>query len=122
MDTWTKSKITHLSVEATRQEILKYAVTVIDRKGYGTASGTLVEIGDRLFVATASHVIPNDPQGRLWLVKSSGSYENEGFPSFVAFHKVKSERPDVGLLERHCLTPHLLNLTLFLAAARQLAV
>lgn len=92
--------MTTISAEAQSEWFAPFVVTIADReKEYATASGTLIEIGSRVFVATAAHVIKANPQGRLWLVKRRGSCESEGFPSFVDYHRHPKGHPDVGILE-----------------------
>jgi hypothetical protein len=74
----------------------------IGRQPYELASGTVITIGDRLFVATAAHAIPNNPEGRLWMLPGQPRRAEDGILGFVNFGKVASEHPDVGFLE---LTP-----------------
>jgi len=63
------------------------------------ASGTLVCIDDRLFVATAAHAIPHNPNaGNLWLLSKRRKYPfEEGVLEFLR-HK-KASGLDVGYLE-----------------------
>lgn len=57
-------------IEGSRPSLYRHAVTILDTDGQNTsiASGTLVSILDRVFIATAGHCIPSNPQDRLWFL------------------------------------------------------
>lgn len=67
---------------------------------YAVSSGTLVEIAGRIFVATARHNIPNNPERRLWILPDRPRKSDEGMLGFVSFGRHPDF--DVGFLE---LTP-----------------
>lgn len=64
------------------------------------SSGTVLEIASRIFVATAAHVIPSNPEGRLWLLPDQPRSSREGRLGFESFGRHPDY--DVGFLE---LTP-----------------
>jgi len=63
------------------------------------ATGTLISIGKRLFVATASHVIPTDPYTRIWILgEDRGELPVSRFEIVNRARNAK-DRPDVGFFE-----------------------
>jgi len=63
-------------------------------------SGTLVAIGERLFVCTASHCIDQGQSlTRYWILGDKPRYMSDGAPRVVAAHGSLGDNPDVGLLE-----------------------
>ena len=100
MDFETKQKIFSESVDAHQCELMKYVVTLVDHKnGMSPASGIMFKILDRIIIATAGHVIPNDPSGRIWPVVRSVRHEKNGFPAYPKF--ARHPDFDVGYLEVH---------------------
>ena len=91
----------------------KFAVTLLDleSKDKNVGSGTLVSLGNRLLIATAAHVIPSNPTGRLWLIRRQGRYAKDGFPGFLKWRRHPDPRKDVGYLEvnRQTVTEYLDN-------------
>lgn len=61
------------------------------------ACGTLIAIDDALFVATAGHVIDDNPAGTYWLITQQVSELSDGFVGVVA--SGRHPRVDVGYLE-----------------------
>ncbi len=49
------------------------------------SSGTLVGLGDRVFVATARHCVPPNPTGRLWIVPHEPRSPSTGMLAFIQF-------------------------------------
>lgn len=63
------------------------------------ASGVLVSIQGRLFVATASHAIPSNPAGKLWLLPPRPRTPSQGMLNILNYGKTPGDLPDVGFLE-----------------------
>lgn len=63
------------------------------------SSGTLIAIENRLFIATAAHTIPQNPNGgRLWVLGEKRQYPfNTGALEFIRYKKAQGV--DVGYLE-----------------------
>ncbi len=92
--------IARVSGEAQARHLYKHTVVFLDREDeYHLASGTLVQIENRLFIATAAHAVHPSPSGRLWLVGRHMKQESKGFPGFIAWGKSADGWPDVGYLE-----------------------
>jgi hypothetical protein len=68
-------------------------------------SGVVVEIKGRMFIATASHVIPRNPDGKLSFIGQKPFSEEEGKRRILSFGRVPPSginaipRPDVGFIE-----------------------
>jgi hypothetical protein len=94
-----KIKIATHSTKAVHQHVGSFAVSLIDIRDdeMPISSGTLIEIGNRLLVATAAHCIPANPNGRLWLLGESPRKPQDGMLGILAHGKHAVE--DVGFLE-----------------------
>ena len=107
MDANTKQAIGAVSSEAVKQHLFPYSVCLFDTKdetdpsnGWAIFSGTLVEIGRHLFVATASHCVENgDAPTRYWIIPDKPGFLNDGVPRVVRAIGSPEDHPDVGLLE-----------------------
>ncbi len=77
--------------------LARSAVSLFDNHSHETASGTLVRIGDRVLVATAKHVIPRKPCGRLAVLGGNPTDLKEGVLGVV--RSGVSRTADVGYLE-----------------------
>jgi len=100
MDIRTKQRIFSESVNANRGTLIKYIQTLVDRQdGMTNGSGTIFKIGDHLLIATARHVIPNNPTGRIWPLTREVRHDRGGFPGYVSLGR--HPEYDVGYLEVH---------------------
>jgi hypothetical protein len=71
-----------------------------DPKDWNIFSGTLVEIGDHLFVCTASHCVDQGQSfTRYWILGDRPRFSGDGMPRVVAAHGYGGDVPDTGLLE-----------------------
>jgi hypothetical protein len=76
-----------------------FSVSFLDLHTNNAYSGTVIRLGDRVFVATAGHAIPNDPVGRLWIVRRIPRSASDGFPGFLKWRRHPNEEIDAGYLE-----------------------
>lgn len=98
----TKLKITEQATEELKPFLFKQSVAFIvtDDKGSITiASGTLVSIGERLFIATASHAVPEITRGQTYTFV--GEQYDSGILQVPILNigKHPDNQPDVGYLE-----------------------
>jgi hypothetical protein len=63
------------------------------------ASGTLVSIGDRLFIATASHAVPDTPDNEIWVLHTEPRLSITPRGSVLKKGRYPKDNPDVGFLE-----------------------
>jgi hypothetical protein len=63
------------------------------------ATGVLIQIADRNFVATVSHIIPTSPAGKISFLSEKLRNSDELRPEILSFRRVDQDRPDVGFLE-----------------------
>jgi hypothetical protein len=101
-----KLAIAAVSTNALLAHLFGSSVSIIDTKHkddpseWGFFSGTLIEIGDRLLVATASHCIENlTSPTRYWILGDKPAFKSDGVPEVLATHAVDNDRPDVGIIE-----------------------
>lgn len=106
MENSQKLAIAAQSSNALLMSLAKHAVCVIDTKDtadhskWEIFSGTVVSIGSRVFVATASHCVNRNASGiRYWLLSDVRRRMSEGIPVVVASWKTPGDRPDVAALE-----------------------
>jgi len=85
--------------ETASRWIRERCAVIFDREQCEFSSGVWIGIGDHVFVATAGHAIPASPNRRLWLMRKDGSFEHQGFPSFLKYGKIETSELDVGFLE-----------------------
>ena len=98
MDASTKIKIAQLSCKPLWSKLVRVAVTLADiEKDYRSGSGTLVRIADHLFVATAAHVIPPRPNGRMLVIGSKWREPASGMLAILRHGKEPA--CDVGYLD-----------------------
>jgi len=107
MDAKQKLAIASESSQAVFKFVSQFAVSVFDThdrdddpSSWEVFSGTLVEIGDHFFVATASHCVhtPLSPS-RYWILGDRPHYKSDGIPVIIAGYGMPGDRPDVGILE-----------------------
>src|SRR5437899_5983082 len=97
MDLQTKRRMFNEALDGNRITLIKFIVTLIDRRNMGNGSATVLRIGEHVLIATAKHVIPADPNGRIWPMTREIRHEADGFP---AYSKVgKHPAHDVAYLE-----------------------
>lgn len=76
------------------------SVAYVDTEdGYSPSSGTLLQIDNRLLVATAGHTIPTHPNRRLFLIGRSPKQPLDGMLSIIRSRSSDSPGVDVGYLE-----------------------
>ncbi|MGA2060663.1 MAG: hypothetical protein ABSG67_09305 [Thermoguttaceae bacterium] len=74
-------------------------VDVVGEEPKTLASGILVLVEKHLFVATAAHVIPSNPETRLAFASRTSRDLKPGLPVVLRYGKPASDWPDVGFLE-----------------------
>ena len=79
--------------------IRNYCVSIFNLRTHELSSGSLIEIGTRLFVATARHVIPENPLRVLRILNRAGDYERDGFSGFLKWNRHFEPNKGVGYLE-----------------------
>lgn len=98
MDFAAKSVIFQQSLDANKRFLMDRTVTLFDyNKGFANGTGTIFKIENRVFIATAAHVIVGNPNGRLWPATEDFRHESEGFPAYASF--AKHPTLDVAYLE-----------------------
>jgi hypothetical protein len=90
------------------KHLSQFSLTIIDTKDHDDPasgkweifSGTLLEVGDRLLVATASHCVKlATAPTRYWILGDHPCFKSDGVPSVVAAWNTPGDSPDVGILE-----------------------
>jgi hypothetical protein len=102
MDDKTKMRIVEESVPLLKLALYKQSVAyLVSTTGTDIAlsSGTLVSVGNRLFVATAAHTIPNQPAAEIWVLSSEPRSSAEPYLPIMNRGKAPGDDPDVGFLE-----------------------
>lgn len=93
-------RIQELAADAASQHLMSYTVSFLDREdGHRPASGVLVSLGNRLFIATNAHTISARPNQRIWLLTAEPRRAEDGLLTFVRSNRQSGQRPDVGYLE-----------------------
>src|ERR1019366_394250 len=86
--------------KAVHDEICRYSVVIVDLETWEIGSGTLIRIGDRVFVATAGHVLCQNANGRLAILSEKNGYRRDGpRPAILKSGYKESQGIDVGYLE-----------------------
>lgn len=98
----TKLKIMEEATEELKPFLFKQSVAFIvtgDKGNITIASGTLVSIGERLFIATASHAVPEITRGQTYTFV--GEQPDSGIlqAPILKVGKTPDNQPDVGYLE-----------------------
>lgn len=95
--TQERLRIAGASSQGLLQHLDHCTVGLFDQKSGKISSGTLVQIIDRVFIATADHNISSDPNHELMVLPDKPRRKTEGFlrPQFVASNSFY----DVGILE-----------------------
>lgn len=108
MDEKTKKEVFSQASDSLFKHLSPYALTIIDtnddddptRGRWKIFSGTLVEVGDILLVATASHCVrAATAPTRYWILGDHPRFKSQGIPMVVATWNTPGDRPDVGILE-----------------------
>ena len=106
MEPKQKLEIAAQSSQAVLKSLAAHSVSIYDTNdnddpmNWGVFSGTLVAIGGRIFVATASHcIVDTTSLTRYWILSDSPRQRSGGVPGVVAAWKTPSDDPDVGVLE-----------------------
>lgn len=98
MDLATRQRIFSASVTANQGVLVPFILTLVDHHNrMRNGSGTLLKIGRHVFIATAAHLIPNQPSGRLWPLTREIRHQGDGFPAYSSFGR--HPKYDVGYLE-----------------------
>jgi hypothetical protein len=80
--------------------ILRSTIAYIDLKYGKVASGVLVAVGDRVFLATTAHSVPARPTGRLSFVGDKSTSIEENIPRILGSAKdPQDEQRDVAYVE-----------------------
>lgn len=99
MDTDEKLRIAAQSSESIHKYVARFTVSMTDINSAEKylSSGTLVAILDRVFVATACHCIPHNPNQRLWILPEHCRSMNDGMLAFKSVER--HPNLDVAFLE-----------------------
>ena len=85
---------------AVGHSVLDSTIAYINLKTGKTASGVLVEIANRIFLATVAHALPQNPVGNLSFVGNQSKKIDENIPPILCFGKDENqELRDVGFVE-----------------------
>jgi hypothetical protein len=82
----------------------KFAISILctagsdDQNEWGLFSGTLVQVGRHILVATASHTL-DDPNPDHYRILSDRPSNKEDWLKITRLGRVENERPDIGYLE-----------------------
>ena len=86
--------------QAVGHSILNSTIAYIDLKSRETATGVLIEIENRIFLATVAHSLPANPTGRLSFVGNKSTKYDENIPPVLSFGKDENHKlRDVGFVE-----------------------
>lgn len=106
MNEQEKLAIASQSSQAVLKSLSAHSVSIFDTDDkddptkWGLFSGTLVQIGSRVFVATASHCVTSPASTtRYWLLPDAPRAKSIGIPTVIAAWNTPNGRPDVGVLE-----------------------
>ncbi len=108
MDDKVKLAVFSQASDSLFKHLSPYSLSIIDTKdkddptcgNWEIFSGTLVEVGDRLLVATASHCVRTaTAPTRYWILGDQPRFRSEGVPAVLASWNTSGDRPDVGILE-----------------------
>ena len=101
MDVDNRMKLFLESSRALQRYLFDRSVSFLDMGSVEktVSSGTLVRAGERLFVATAGHVIPEAADKRLWILSSTERSEREPWLQILRWGRNEDSGPDVGYLE-----------------------
>ncbi len=92
-----ETKDAHLAIS---HSILRSTIAYINLRDRTVASGILVAVGDRVFLATTAHSIPARPAGRLSLVGDKSTKIEENIPPILGSAKdPQEEQRDVAYVE-----------------------
>lgn len=98
MDEKTRLEVLRQSSDALGRRVEQNCIALLDTdNGYEPGTGTLISIGPRLFIATAAHVIPLNPNGRLFATSGKWKNPEKGMLEFLRYRR--SKECDVGYLE-----------------------
>lgn len=85
---------------AVGHSVLNSTVAYINIKSREIASGVLIDIENRIFLATAAHALPQNPIGNLSFVGNKSTRLDENIPSILSFGKEEQHKlRDVGFVE-----------------------
>jgi hypothetical protein len=98
MDDTTKQTIVG-EVETACRPLREFCAVVVDIESGEPGSGVWLKIGQKIFIATAGHIVRSNPNGKVWVLKKSGAYMEDGFPSYVNWNKIDDGSVDIGYLE-----------------------
>jgi hypothetical protein len=102
VDYATKLEIAKQSMLNLKSFLYQQSVAFFTSKEAGNitlASGTLVSIGDRLFIATASHTVPEDPGTEIWVLSYEPRHSTDTHAPILNRGRCPKDDPDVGFLE-----------------------
>jgi hypothetical protein len=102
MDYETKLEIAKQSTLHLKAFLYQQSVAFFSSEKEGEislASGTLVSIGDRLFIATASHTVLESPSVETWVLSNEPQHSTAPHAPILNRGKYPKDDPDVGFLE-----------------------
>jgi hypothetical protein len=102
MDYKTKLAIAKQSMVELKPFLFKQSVAFFTHEGresVSLASGTLVSIGSRLFIATAAHTVADGPNDEVWVLNKGPRSPTTSQAPVLKKGKYPKNDPDVGFLE-----------------------
>jgi hypothetical protein len=102
MDNAEQMKLKRMATDLAHKGMYRHCVGFvkdIHAADWEICSGVLVQIDNRLFVATAAHCIPAAPSGKVWLLPPRPRRALDGVLGIVNSGKYPGDRPDTGYLE-----------------------
>jgi hypothetical protein len=95
----TKRKLYRNLADGIHRHTHSFAIALVDFDTMEVASGQIVRAGERLFVATAAHVVPAVPNGRLIMLGRHPRKFSAGSPAIVNHAVDGTQGRDVAFLE-----------------------
>ena len=78
-----KIQIASESTKAIHKLISSFTVSMLDTVTKELGSGTLIQVENRVFIATARHCVPTSPNERLWILPERPRSMDDGMLGFV---------------------------------------
>jgi hypothetical protein len=102
MDDTTKLEISKQATLQLKPFLYRRTISFFSSENEGEihlASGILVSIGHRLFIATASHTVPKLPSAEIWVLSEQIAHSSDQHVPILNRGKHPADDPDVGFLE-----------------------
>ncbi len=95
----TKTRLVHEQAISIHEHLYPFTVAIFDQEQGEWGSGTLIQIGQQVFIATAGHVTCEYPNGRLQIIPETPKPAQSGLLAVKRSIRVRSDLIDVGALE-----------------------